>query len=159
MDFNWASFTKRININAPIAAIYRMWATREGIESWFLRQSLYMDSNGTPLPPDVPVQMGNRYTWLWHGWPDETVEHGEIVDANGTDALSFTFGQVGTETMVCTVRIYEELGQTICELVQQNIPVDEKSKIYYHLGCNTGWTFYMANLRFEERYKRLNKST
>jgi uncharacterized protein YndB with AHSA1/START domain len=147
MDFNWASFTKRININAPVAAIYRMWATRDGMESWFLRNCAYKNPDGQLLKSDDLVNKGDTFLWHWHGWPDEVDEKGVIIAANGTDCLSFTFGQVGAENMVCKISMYQEGGETICELVQENIPVDERGKSHYHIGCNTGWTFYMANLK------------
>lgn len=146
-QFNWTTFTKKINIKATEAAVYRMWATSEGMEQWFLRHCYYTQSTGEALGQDTLVQNGSRFTWHWHGWPDTVNEKGEILHANNTDSLSFTFGQKGAEGMICNVRIYSEAGETICELVQENIPVDEKGKSYYFVGCNTGWTFYMANLK------------
>jgi Activator of Hsp90 ATPase homolog 1-like protein len=143
MEFDWTSFTKRIAINASADAIYRSWATKQGMESWFLRQCNYTSAGGEALPEDSPVQKGNRYTWYWHGWPDETNERGAILDTNGLDTLTFTFGQ----EMICTVLVFAEAGETICELVQKNIPVDDMSKSNYFVGCNTGWTFYMTNLK------------
>jgi uncharacterized protein YndB with AHSA1/START domain len=147
MEFDWSSFTKKIAINATAATIYHSWATKQGMESWFLRQCHYAAPGGEALPEDMPVQKGNHYTWRWHGWPDETVEKGTILEANGVDTLSFTFGEKGAAGMICTVRVYAEAGETICELVQKNIPVDDMDKSDYFVGCNTGWTFYMTNLK------------
>jgi uncharacterized protein YndB with AHSA1/START domain len=147
MEFDWSSFTKKITINAAADAIYHSWATKQGMESWFLRQCNYTAEAGEALPGDMPVQKGNLYTWRWHGWPDETIEKGTILEANGVDTLSFTFGQEGAAGMICTVRVYAEQDETICELVQKNIPVDDMGKSHYFVGCNTGWTFYMTNLK------------
>jgi hypothetical protein len=33
------------------------------------------------------------------------------------------------------------------ELVQENIPDDESGKLTWHVGCKTGWTFYLANMK------------
>ena len=145
--YNWNSFTKRINVNAPAESIYEMWATSTGIEKWFLRQCLIMTENSSPKNPTDLFGIGDRYTWRWHGWPDDVVEKGRILKANGKDELQFTFGQVDAEDMVCTVKIYAEDGESICELKQENIPEDEKGKSYYHVGCLTGWTFYLSNLK------------
>lgn len=71
------------------------------------------------------------------------MEAGEILEANGKDRFRFSFGKAG----ICTVTIKEENGQHIVELVQDNIPDDEQGKHYWHLGCKTGWTFYLANLK------------
>jgi hypothetical protein len=35
----------------------------------------------------------------------------------------------------------------IVELVQDNISTDEKGKELWHVGCKTGWTFYLANMK------------
>ena len=59
----------------------------------------------------------------------------------------FTFGQEGAEAMTCLVKIYREEGETICEIVQDNIPDDEKGKSYYHIGCLTGWSFFLTNMK------------
>jgi hypothetical protein len=83
------------------------------------------------------------YQWLWHGWGDDTVEHGEILDCNGKDHFRFSFGKAGD----CTVTIKQEEGQTVVELLLDNIPDDEQGRQYYQLGCKTGWTFYLANLK------------
>ncbi|MEO6730370.1 MAG: hypothetical protein ABIN01_04080 [Ferruginibacter sp.] len=67
------------------------------------------------------------------------MEQGEIFDANGRNLFQFTFGQEGANTMVCTVRIYTEAEETICELTQDNIPDNDKGKAFYHIGCLGGW--------------------
>ena len=46
-----------------------------------------------------------------------------------------------------SVSITAEDGVTVVELVQENIPIDDLSRVNYHLGCLTGWTFYLANLK------------
>ena len=70
-------------------------------------------------------------------------EEGTILDCNGKDFLKFSFGKAGN----CSITIKEEMGETIVELLQDNIPTDEHGMQYWHLGCKTGWTFYLANLK------------
>jgi uncharacterized protein YndB with AHSA1/START domain len=140
---NWSRFTVRINIKATVAQIYNCWATRAGMEAWFLRLSEYKTEQDTVRTDNEPAKTGDTYKWLWHGWPDETVEYGTILQCNGQNLFAFSFGNAGN----CTVKIYEEQGETITELVQENIPDDEQGKITWHIGCKTGWTFYMANLK------------
>ena len=139
----WNRFVVRINVNAPAEKLYSCWVTRSGMEYWFLRLSEYKSAAGELKGNDEPVIKGDTYKWLWHGWPDETVEHGEILEANGKDLFKFNFGKAGD----CTVSIYKEQGETILELVQDKIPDDEHGKQYWHVGCKTGWTFYLANLK------------
>lgn len=140
---DWSRFAVRININAPIEKLYRAWATRLGIEHWFLRLSEYKKPDGSLCKADEMVEKGDTYKWLWHGYPDETVEYGEILDCNGKDYFRFSFSKAGN----CTVRIYKENNETIVELIQDNIPSDEEGKHNWHIGCKTGWTFYLANMK------------
>lgn len=142
-NVNWSSFVVRIPVNAPVPALYAMWATRSGMEHWFLRMSEYKSPGGVLRAHDEFVQTGDTYSWLWHGWPDEVEEKGTILHCNGADQFSFSFGKAGN----CTVQIKEEQGTTLVELEQVNIPTDEEGKHYWHLGCKTGWTFYLTNLK------------
>lgn len=140
---NWSQFVVRIDVNAPVEKLYAAWATRAGIESWFLRSSAYKTADGIVRENNEPVQKGDSYTWLWHGWPDDTVEHGTILDCNGKDFFRFSFGKAGN----CTVRIYTEAGETIVEILQEDIPDDDTGRHTWHVGCKTGWTYYLTNLK------------
>ncbi len=142
-NFDWSRFTVRINVKASTEKLYWCWASKEGIEYWFLRRSDYKKADGSFFTGDEYVKKGDRYSWWWHGYADDVVEHGEILEANGKDLFKFRFGAAG----ICTVKIYEEQGEQMVELVQDNIPTDDKSKQDWHIGCKTGWTFYLANLK------------
>lgn len=142
-EYNWSQFVTRIPIKAPKQELYDAWATRKGIEHWFLRRSEYKSSDGVLRKDDEPVKAGDTYAWRWHGWPDETEERGKILECNGRDFFQFTFGDAG----ICSVTIKEEPGHMILELVQSEIPTDEKGMHYYHVGCKTGWTFHLANMK------------
>ena len=142
-NFDWSRFAVRINVKAPIEKLYWCWATKDGIEYWFLRKSDYKKTDDSLYSGNEFVIKGNSYSWWWHGYPDEVVEHGEILDCNGKDFFQFSFGNAG----ICTVKIYEEQGESILELIQDQIPMDEKGKQDWHIGCKTSWTFYMVNLK------------
>ena len=141
--YDWSRFSVRINVNAPVEKLYKAWATRSGMEYWFLRLSEYKKTDGSFRSNDELVMKGDSYKWLWYGYPDETVEYGEILDCNGKDIFKFSFGKAGN----CTIKIYKEQNETIVELVQDNIPSDDEGKRNWHLGCKTGWTFYLANMK------------
>jgi uncharacterized protein YndB with AHSA1/START domain len=142
-DFNWGQFTTRIPVKAPIEKLYWCWATREGMEYWFLRLSEYKKQTGELRAFTEPVQKGDSYRWRWHGWSDEVTEEGKILDSNGKDFFQFSFGNAGN----CTVTIKTVLGENMVELLQDNIPDDEQGKQYWHVGCKTGWIFYLTNLK------------
>jgi hypothetical protein len=103
----------------------------------------YRHADGSTCGEDELVQSGDTYVWRWHGWPDEVEEHGTILECNGHDFFKFTFGDAG----VCAVTIKKEGDQCIVELVQSEIPVNDHGRQYWHLGCKTGWTFYLTNMK------------
>ena len=142
-NYDWSRFITRININAPTDKVYWCWATREGMEYWFLRLSEYATPNGELKTTGEFVQKNDSYRWRWFGYPDDVTETGTILEANGKDLFKFSFGKAGN----CTVGIKKEEGETMVELLQDNIPVTEEGMHYWHVGCKTGWTFYLANLK------------
>ena len=143
-SIDWSRFAVRINIQShSIEQLYRAWATKGGIEYWFLRMSEYRQPDGSLRGDDEPVQKGDTYCWRWFGYSDEVTETGVILDCNGIDFFKFRFGKAGD----CSIRIYEEQNEMIVELLQDNIPTDDKGKELWHIGCKTGWTFYLANLK------------
>ena len=142
-DYNWSQFTLRIPIKASAEQLYRLWMTQEGLETWFLRNAAFKKPNGDDIERNAHVDVGDTYQWLWYGYEDDTFEKGTILEANGTDKLQFSFGKAGN----VAVRFKEEAGEMMVELLQDEIPVDEKGKEYYHVGCSKGWVFYLANLK------------
>ncbi len=141
--FDWSRFMVRITVNASKKDLYKAWATKQGMEQWFLRLCEYKTAQGKLRTATEYVEPGDTYRWLWHGWPDDMVETGSILDCNNKDRISFKFGNAGD----CTIIVKEENGENIVELLQENIPTDEAGMKNYHLGCKTGWTFYFANLK------------
>lgn len=142
LEHNWDRFLLRIPINADKQTIFNHWITRDGLERWFLRKAEFKKPDGSARNASDLIQKDDTYEWMWHGWPDDVVERGTVVDI-GDLYMKFTFGKAGN----VTVRIKEELGENILELLQDEIPTDEHSKEYYHLGCTKGWTFFMVNLK------------
>lgn len=121
-NFDWSQFTVRINVKAPLEKLYWCWATKEGIEYWFLKKSDFKKQDGNLYDAKDFVQRGDIYSWWWHGYADNITESGEILDCNDKDLFQFRFGKAG----ICTVKIYEEQKEKIVELIQDQIPCDEK---------------------------------
>jgi uncharacterized protein YndB with AHSA1/START domain len=142
-EYDWSSFTVRINIDASKESIYEAWTSQEMLELWFLRLAEFTDGTGNVRGRFDKIEEGDRYKWLWHGYGDDMSETGTILEANGADQLRFTFGKAGN----CTVSVTEMAGENIIELRQDHIPTDEAGKKNYHIGCQLGWTFYFANLK------------
>lgn len=137
---NWNTFTKRILIAKSVESVYQCWSTKSQIETWFLEKADFY-SGDDPRKPDELVQKGDRFTWKWNNW--EFTEEGQILAANGKDFISFTFGSGGKVNL----KLKETNGMTEVILTQDEIPTDDKSKIDIYVGCITGWTFWLTNLK------------
>jgi len=142
-EYHWNSFTKRININAPVFSLYHAWSTKSGLESWFLREAIITKLDGTLRQEDEPFEVGDSFEWRWHGYNDDTVDRGKVISANGKDNLSFSFS--GKNTL--TVNFQFESNELICSIEQKMHQDTEEEKRYFYIECSLGWTFYLANLK------------
>ena len=87
----WTTFKVLGDYNIDIRSLYESWATTAGLEKWFLRKA---DFYTVPLrlrEPQEFILKEDTYEWYWHGWDDSTCEKGQILEANGTDFIKFTF--------------------------------------------------------------------
>lgn len=141
--FDKSRFAVRIPVNAPVEKIFESWTTPAGLEYFFLRQASFHSKDEEKRKANDSIKVGDTYLWRWHGYPDSTFEEGEVLEQNGKDRLKFSFGKAG----ICTVSIFKLDTETIVELLQENIPTDDKGFQNYHIGCKGGWTFYLANLK------------
>ncbi len=138
---DWTSFRKRIYIEHPIENVYNSWAVPHNLTTWFLEKAEYFDQNNSLRSPNDQIQKGNRYSWKWHNW--DIIEKGEVLIANGKNKIVFTFGSGGN----VRVELTELNTGTELILIQEEIPTDEESKMNFFVGCSTGWTFWLANLK------------
>lgn len=143
MSYDWSRFEQTMKIKASVEDIYNAWTTQEGLESWFLRMAEFT-RNGAVIAHDISIAEGDTYRWRWHGYPDSVTETGKVLEANGTDKLSFVFGEAG----IVTVEM-KDMGEEVTEMsiAQTEIPTTEEGKQNYHVGCSTGWTFYRCNMK------------
>jgi uncharacterized protein YndB with AHSA1/START domain len=140
---DWTKFHLRIPVNTDVETVYKAWTTQEGLENWFLRKAAFTDKNGVARKINSSIQVNDTYEWLWHGWGDEVMEKGSVLQMNGKNFLKFSFGKAGN----VSVTINNEGEESLVELVQSEIPTDESSQINFHLGCTKGWIFYLTNLK------------
>ena len=138
---NWSSFRKRITVNRPLNQVYGAWAIPEKLQTWFLEKAAYTTKDGKTIEPKEQVKKGDHFTWKWHNWDFE--EKGEVLMANLHDRIAFTFGPGGN----VYIQLKPSKNGTEVELVQEKIPQDEQSKMNIFVGCATGWTFWLTNLK------------
>lgn len=140
---DWSKFIVKAAVKADKNEIINAWTTPAGLEKWFLRMAEFTTPKGNQRDRNEKVQVNDSYTWRWHGYPDSVEEQGEVLKPRDNEVIRFRFGQAGN----VSVRIKEMEGEKVLELLQEDIPVDEESKMNFHAGCKTGWTFYLANLK------------
>lgn len=140
-DFNWSEFTRRIEIKSTLSIIYNAWTIPEEIEKWFLSSGRFFDDEGKEIARNSNIEGGNKYEWNWHLFTE--TEYGKITQANGKDFLQFTFA--GACIVDIKLSMLDEY--VIVELTQKNIPTDDNSKLNIRLGCDSGWSFYLVNLK------------
>lgn len=137
---DWSKFSIRIPINSSTDRIYNAMIKQEEIEKWFLSRAEFTMPDNTKRDSDSPIQEGDHYEWNWHG--SDFLALGEVLEVNGSNKIKFTF-----LTCPTTIEIKSEDGENVVELTQEGIPDNEESKVDLHLGCTSGWTFYLANLK------------
>lgn len=140
-NFNWTCFNKKIVINSTIDKLYDAWTIPEEIEKWFLRKAIFEKLDGSIVGEKENIKPRYKYKWSWFLF--EITEEGEIIEANGKDLLKFTFA--GDCLVEVKLTQFEE--NVIVELTQSNIPTDDHSKRGIRLGCESGWSFFLVNLK------------
>ena len=139
----WTKFTVTADFNTNARSLYEAWTTPAGLESWFLRKAEFYTIAGRLREPDESISKEDTYEWYWHGFDDDTVEKGQILEVNSIDFLKFTF----SGGSIVSVSITGKNGLTILELTQENIPEESDPSKNLFVQCQTGWTFYLANLK------------
>lgn len=133
---DWTKFNRKIRLNVSAQRIYDSWTKTTELKKWFLKDAIIIQGSS-----DGICRKGDKVEWHWNNAC--SVETFEILEANGKDQLSFTFGG----EMIVDLIITPEESMNILHLVQHNIPTDDKAKMNYYAGCKGGWTFWLANLK------------
>ncbi len=139
-EHNWSEFKTRISISASKERIFDHWSSQENLEKWFLSMANFYSAKDISKDRKEKVSKGNTYKWMWHS--SDSLAEGEVLESNDIDLLKFTF--LGC---LVTVKILEEDGENVVELIQSQIALDETSRMNYYVGCTSGWTFYLTNLK------------
>jgi hypothetical protein len=142
-DNKWTSFTLAGDYNIDIRSLYKAWATTEGLEKWFLRKANFYTVPRRTREPEEFIMKEDTYAWYWHGYNDDVFEKGQILEANGTDFLKFTF----SGGSIVSINIESRNGISLVELTQENIPIESDPSKNLFIQCQIGWTFFMTNLK------------
>ncbi len=154
-NFDWTTFTKKIAIKAKQSEIYNAWTKASDIEKWFLSKAVFIDTNENSIGKEEQIEKGFSYEWNWFLY--DVTERGKITETNGQDFIQFTFAG---ECLV-DIKLSTQDEYVIVELIQKNIATDENSKQEIRLGCESGWSFFLVNLKsvYEGGIDLRNKDT
>jgi uncharacterized protein YndB with AHSA1/START domain len=139
----WEKFTITADFETDVISVYEAWTTSAGLESWFLRKAEFYTIAGRRREPTEFISKEDTYEWYWHGFDDSAMEKGIILETNAIDFLKFTF----SGGSIVSISIASKNGLTILELTQENIPEESDPLKNLYIQCQTGWTFYLANLK------------
>ncbi len=140
-NFNWTTFTRRIAVKSTLIDLYDAWTKASEIEKWFLSHANYFDLDKHLVEKSKNIEKGFTYEWSWYLY--DIVESGTITATNGKDFIQFTFAG---ECLV-DINLSVQGDDVIVELTQKNIPTDDDSKQNIRLGCDSGWSFFLVNLK------------
>lgn len=140
-EFDWTQFSKRVFISTDLKSVYNAWTKSGELEKWFLSKAIFHSKDDKKILPSENFNPKSVYRWNW--FAQNHFEKGTVNQANGIDYLEFTFAG----NCEVQVRLSKEKNQTLVELTQAKIPLDDSSKKNIRLGCAFGWTFYLLNLK------------
>ena len=125
--YNWKEFTLKVAVKASPQKVFKMWSDPKEICKWFLATA------------EIDLHKGGSYGWTWVAGGREK---GKILNVRKPSSLSFTFA--GCK---CDIKIKKDKRGALVILRQYGIPTDENNKVWTHMGCSLGWSFYLANLK------------
>lgn len=140
-NFNWESFTKKISIKSNISDLYNAWSIPQEIEKWFLSEAVFEKPDGQLVKRNENFKENDSYQWSWYLF--DTIENGKVIKANNKDFIQFTFAG----ECIVEIKLTQNLDEVIVELTQSNIPTDDNSKRGIRIGCDSGWSFFLVNLK------------
>lgn len=140
-NFDWTQFTRKIPIKASVQSLYKAWTVPDELERWFLKDATYIDTGDNTIFKTQSIKKGFTYQWQWYLY--SVTETGEVLIANDKDYVQFSFA--GNCTVDVVLEPYDK--GTIVSLTQKNISTDDDSKVNVRLGCDSGWSFFLVNLK------------
>ncbi len=140
--FNWSRFSLGVYVDTSPTRVYKTLATAGGLEKWFPNVARFASKAGTVRKRNELTRKGDAY-YKWFIYAGGVEGTGKVLDARKDRLLKMTFGTNGQITF--TLR--RQGSGTLVELTQDRIPTTPKARIDSHMGCRTGWTFFLTNLK------------
>ena len=127
--YDWTQFSLKIEIMAPPEKVYQAWTDDAKIVKWFVEKAV------------IEPKKNGRIYLVWLG---EIAAEYRVTAVRKNGLFGFTFGENAEEVLV---RIRKSGHGSVCELRQFNLKTGPADRVAWHMGCKTGWTFFLANLK------------
>ena len=127
--YDWTRFSLKIEIAAAPERVYRAWTDASELSAWF------------SVRAEIEPRKGGRLFFEWLG--GDRLET-NVLAVRQNREIRFPFGSRGEEVRVLLRKVK---GGTLCTLEQTGMKTSSKQKIEMHMGCKTGWAFFLANLK------------
>ena len=128
-SYDWTQFTVKVDIKAAPRKVFQAWTDQRKIVKWFVEKAII-----------EPKKNGRLYLeWLTCDKSDD-----KIIAVRQDSLFHFPFGPNGEQVKV---KFKKVKGGTVCEIHQFNMKTGPRDKVYWHMGCKNGWTFFLANLK------------
>jgi|CXWL01.1.fsa_nt_gi uncharacterized protein YndB with AHSA1/START domain len=128
-EYDWSQFKLKVDIKSPIEKVFQAWTDDAIVTKWF------------SVKANIEPVKGGRVAFEWLGG-DKLDD--KIIDVRKAKLFHFPFGPKGEQVLVTFTKIKEG---TRLELHQFNMKTTPADRITMHMGCKTGWVFFLSNCK------------
>ena len=154
---DWLGFTQVIHIRTDAVSAWRMVATCDGLERWFLGRADAWTHDGRQWPREISLEQGAklRMSWLCVGTcdergvfaSDEQSEDNEVLRTDAPQRIRLGWYE-GKGWVEFRVQPHLADGRVTIELEQRMLPSNDFRQLEQaYIGCREGWAFYLTNLK------------
>ena len=127
--FDWSKFFLRIAIKAPPEKVFKAWTDGKIVSKWF------------SVKAEIEPKKNGR---IYYEWLANDKLETKVIEIVKNRKFVIPFGSKG---VIVEVKIKKDGRGSICELRQYNMKTGPKDRVGMHMGCKTGWVFFLTNLK------------
>ena len=127
--FDWSRFLLKIAIKASPEKVFKAWTDGKIVSRWF------------SVKAEIEPKKNGR---IYYEWLAGDKLEARIIEIVKNRKFVIPFGSKGERL---EVKIKKHGSGSICELRQYNMKTGPKDRVNMHMGCKTGWVFFLTNLK------------
>lgn len=138
-DYKWDNFTLTYYYPVKVEELFNSWTTSAGLESFFIQECRFLDSNEEVKTKSEIAEEGDSYTWKWR---HDFEVWGKVLKVLPNKEFVFSFGEMKVQVL-----FQETKDGSVLFMKQSNIANNSDGLVMGHLNCRSCWTFFMTNLK------------